>query len=217
MFATEIDGAYVMNSCGACLGVLLLTLLGGCQQERNDPPMPLPAVDLSFELVDESGDAVTADDYSGTLRLVFFGYTSCPDICPLTLQNIAIALDSLKSLARQVTVLFISVDPKRDTPERLARYTDAFHSSIVGLTGTHEQITAVTNGFRTTFGYSLYDVDGQTRPLERDEYNLLAPTAAYTPYHGSQVYVIGHNDELLDIIGYGSKPKQIEVILRKHL
>lgn len=206
-----------MNYSVVVFVVMALYLFGGCQQEPDHSPAGEPDIDVSFELVDESGNAVTADDYSGTLRLVFFGYTSCPDICPLTLQNIGVALNALNSLAEQVTVLFISIDPKRDTPKRLAQYTDAFHMSIVGLTGTHEQITAVTKGFRTTFGYSFSDKEGQDRPLDRDEYNALAATASYIPYHSSQVYVIGRNDELVDIIGYGSKPSQIEEILRKHL
>jgi len=206
-----------MNYSVVVFVVMALYLFGGCQQETDHSPAAEPDIDVSFELVDESANDVTADDFSGTLRLVFFGYTSCPDICPVTLQNIGMALNSLNSLAAQVTVLFISIDPKRDTPERLAQYTDAFHASIVGLTGTHEQITAVTTGFRTTFGYSLRAENGQDRPLNRDEYNALAPTDAYVPYHSSQVYVIGRDDEIADIIGYGSKPSQIEETIRKYL
>jgi len=206
-----------MNHSVTILVAIAWCMLGGCQQATDQTPPPLLDIDVSFELVDESANAVTADDYSGKLRLVFFGYTSCPDICPITLQNIGMALSALDSLAEQVTVLFISVDPKRDTPERLAQYTDAFHASIVGLTGTHEQITAVTTGFRTTFGYSLSAENGQDRPLDRDEYNALTPTDAYVPYHSSQVYVIGRDDGIVDIIGYGSKPSQIEDTIRKHL
>jgi protein SCO1/2 len=160
---------------------------------------------------------VTSDMYEGRLRLVFFGFASCPDICPITLQNIGMALNSLGALAEQVTVLFISVDPKRDTPEVLKDYTDAFHPSIIGLTGTYDQLLATTSGFRTTFGYNLTSDDGQERPISGEEYEALPPTASYFPYHSSQVYVIGANDELLDIIGYGSKPALIEEKLRSHI
>ncbi|MFQ5983160.1 MAG: SCO family protein [Woeseiaceae bacterium] len=185
----------------------------GCEKA----PVPAPEIDVSFELIDESGNTVTSDRYSGRLRLVFFGFASCPDICPITLHNIGKALNSLGPLSDQVTVLFISVDPKRDTPDKLRQYTDAFHPAIIGLTGSYDQILAVTSGFRTTFGYNAVTDNGQERPLGREEYELLSPAAAYVPYHSSQVYLIGANDELLDIIGYGSQPPQIEAILRKHI
>lgn len=206
-----------MNRFLALLVATVLVIVAACQEAPLPAPEHAADIDSSFELVDESGNDVLSEMYSGTLRLVFFGYTSCPDICPITLQNIGMALNSMGSLAEHVTVLFISVDPKRDTPERLLRYTDAFHPSIIGLTGSYRQIAAVTEGFRTTFGYNLTGEGGQERPLGEDEYARLATTASYTPYHSSQVYVIGKNNELLDIIGYGSMPQQIEATLRVHL
>lgn len=202
------------------LAIFLLAMtLGGisaCQKTPEQVWVSAPELDISFELTDESGNVVTSDSYGGRLRLVFFGFASCPDICPITLQNIGIALDSLGPLAEQITVLFISVDPKKDTPDVLKAYTEAFHPSIVGLTGTYEQLSTVTSGFRTTFGYTLSSDDGQNRPLSREEYELLLPEASYFPYHSSKVYLIGTNDELLDIIGYGSKPALIEEKLREY-
>jgi protein SCO1/2 len=204
-----------------CRKLLILAVaigcLLGCQKEPEQVWVSAPELDISFELTDENGDIVTADNYSGKLRLVFFGFASCPDICPITLQNIGIALKSIGVEAEQMTVLFISVDPKRDTPEVLKQYTDAFHPSIIGLTGTYEQLLAVTSGFRTTFGYNLSDENGQERPLGKDEYEALPDTANYFPYHSSQVYLIGPKNELLDIIGYGSKPPEIEKKLRSHI
>jgi cytochrome oxidase Cu insertion factor (SCO1/SenC/PrrC family) len=196
---------------------LVLSLIASTACQQTPAPESVANIDTSFELVDEAGKAVTSDQYSGRLRLVFFGFTSCPDICPITLQNISMALNSMGALAEQVTVLFISVDPKRDTPQRLRQYTEAFHPSIIGLTGTYEQILAVTTGMRTTFGYNLSGDDGQERALNQVDYEALPLTASYSPYHSSQVYVIGANDNLLDIIGYGSTPSQIEKNLRKYL
>ena len=187
-------------------------LMTGCEPVSEQAPV----IDIAFELTDENGDDVTSADYGGRLRLVFFGFTSCPDICPITLQNVGVALDTLGPLAERVTVLFISIDPIRDTPERLAVYTDAIHPRIIGLTGTYDQVTTVTSGFRTAFGYSAV-VDGQERPLSRAEYEALEPEAAYTPFHSSRVYVIGERDELLDMIGYGSKPSFIAEKLREFL
>ena len=192
---------------------VMLPAVMGCQQ-RSSPTME---IDASFELLDESGNSVSSDEYSDRLRLVFFGFASCPDICPVTLQNIGIALDSLGPLAEQVTVLFISVDPKRDTPEVLTQYTNAFHPAIIGLTGTYDQLSAVTSGFRTTFGHSMVSDDGQERPLSREEYEELSPSDSYFPYHSSRVYLIGTSDELLDLVGYGSTPSQIEDKLRSFI
>jgi protein SCO1/2 len=195
---------------------LLLALLAACEQ-APEAPGPTASLDLSFELIDENGKPVTDADFTGKLRLVFFGYASCPDICPITLANISAALESLDDQAGNVSVLFISIDPKRDTPERLQSYTGAFHPSIVGLTGNYVQLEAVTAGFRTTFGFTVRDGTGAEQPLNRIEYETIPEFADYTPFHSSQVYVIGTDDELLDIIGYGSKPEQIEETLRSHL
>jgi len=194
----------------------LLTSLSGCNP-APDTPGSEPDLDLSFTLIDESGRSVTDADFAGKLRLVFFGYTSCPDICPITLTNVATALESIDEQAQDVVVLFISVDPKRDTPERLQAYTGAFHPSVVGLTGSYVQIEDVTAGFRTTFGFTVRDGTGAEQPLNRIQYETIPDFSDYTPFHSSQVYVIGHDDELLDIIGYGSKPAKIEEILRSHL
>jgi len=192
-----------------------LIVLGGCEHEAAPPPVA--DFDPSFRLVDVNGRAVTDEDFDSQLRLVFFGYTSCPDICPITLTNISAALESLGEQAKDVAVLFISIDPKRDTPERLRAYTGAFHPSITGLTGNWVQIQAVTAGFRTTFGFTVRDGTGAEQPLNRIEYETIPAFADYTPFHSSQVYVIGPDDQLLDIIGYGSKPDKIEDTLRRHL
>lgn len=195
---------------------LLLAFLGACEQAPQAPEST-PDLDLSFKLIDETGQSVTDKDFTGKLRLVFFGYTSCPDICPITLTNISAALNSLGTQADDVSVLFISIDPKRDTPDRLQAYTGAFHPSIIGLTGNYVQLEAVTAGFRTTFGFTVRDGTGAEQPLNRVQYETVPEFSDYTPFHSSQVYVIGDNDELLDIIGYGSKPAEIERTLRKFL
>ncbi len=171
---------------------------------------------LALEMLDENGQITTLEDYADYTRLVFFGFTSCRHICPMTLSNVGNALNSLGPLADQVRVIFISVDPKRDTPEVLANYTDNFHSSIVGFTGTYDQISAMTAGLRTTFSYSM-EIDGKVRPLTREEYQELEPTASYVPVHSSQIYLLNKNGEVADIIGYGSTAADMEATLRAHL
>jgi protein SCO1/2 len=197
--------------------LVMLAFLSACQPAPEPPDTPAPAVDLKFELVDESGLPVSEADFDGQLRLVFFGFTSCPDICPITLQNVSAALRTMGDAASDIAVLFVSIDPHRDTPERLALYTDAFHPAVVGLTGSREQLTALASLFRTTFGYTVTNEQGQQRPLGQTEYEALPKDAQYVPYHSSQLYVVGWDGRLLDIIGYGSPPSQIETVLRSHL
>lgn len=104
-----------------------------------------------FTLTDEDGKQVTDKDFRGRYTLVFFGFTSCPDICPASLQLIAAVLDNLGTKADRITPIFISVDPERDTPEKLGEYVKNFDPRIVGLTGTPEQVAAVAKAYKVYF------------------------------------------------------------------
>lgn len=104
-----------------------------------------------FELVDETGRTVTDQTFRGKWMLMFFGFTYCPDVCPTTLNDIAVALDRLGDEASGIQPLFITVDPERDTPEVIADYTAAFDDRILGLTGTAEQIEAAAKVYRVYF------------------------------------------------------------------
>ncbi len=100
-----------------------------------------------FMLTAPDGTTVTDQTYRGKWLLVFFGYTSCPSICPTTLNEIATALEKLGPDAEKLEPLFITVDPERDTPEIMKRYTAAFDARIVGLTGSRRQIAAVAEDY----------------------------------------------------------------------
>ena len=104
-----------------------------------------------FELIDEKEHTVADTDYRGRWMLVFFGYTNCPDECPLTLQKMATTLEALGPLAERIAPLFITVDPARDTPERLTNYLENFDTRITGLTGSNEQIAAVAKAYRVYY------------------------------------------------------------------
>lgn len=117
--------------------------------------------DLEFELISETSEAVTATDWSGTPALVFFGYTHCPDVCPGTMQSLAQAIEDLPEAKRDdLAVLFVSVDPERDTPEQLDAYTAFYGPQFVGLTGTEPQLRDLAKRYRTTFGYDEPDENG---------------------------------------------------------
>jgi len=104
-----------------------------------------------FELVSETGETVTDEDVIDKPALIYFGYTFCPDVCPLDTARNAEAVDLLESRGHMVKPVFISVDPARDTPEVLAEFTDYLHPRMVGLTGSEEQVRAASNAYRTYY------------------------------------------------------------------
>lgn len=107
------------------------------------------AIGGPFTLTDQDGKTVSDTDYRGRYMLVYFGYTFCPDVCPLGLQTIAQALDALPpAQAAKVVPLFITVDPARDTPAVLRDYVQSFHPRLVGLTGDEAAIRQVIGEYR---------------------------------------------------------------------
>lgn len=102
----------------------------------------------AFNLVDHNGENVTQDTYGDQFRLLFFGFSFCPAVCPTELQKVAAIMDELGEAAEKITPIFISVDPERDTPDVLKSYVAQFHPKMVGLTGSQEQIDTVKNAFR---------------------------------------------------------------------
>ena len=136
---------------------------------------PEPSFDFTLTGID--GD-VSLSDFRGKMVLIYFGYTFCPDICPATLANVGQALRDLGSKADDVQVLMVSLDPERDTPEKLAKYVAQFHPSFLGITGSQEELDKVaslygifyqkTEGSNAT-GY-LIDHTATLLVLDRDGY-----------------------------------------------
>lgn len=104
-----------------------------------------------FSLTDASGKRVTDKDFAGRPMLVFFGFTSCPDVCPGGLQVIAGALDKLGSKADKLVPLFITLDAERDTPAKTGAYAQSFSPKLIGLSGTPEEVTAAAKAYRVYF------------------------------------------------------------------
>lgn len=143
------------------IGVLLI--LQGCAQEESWHGKDISGLmpDLEFQLTGTSGEPVTAADSSGQIRLLFFGFTACPDVCPATLSGLRKAISQMPSdLQDRVTTLFVSVDPQRDTPERIASYVNFFGDRIVGMTGQEPALRELAKRYRTTFGYDDPDAEG---------------------------------------------------------
>lgn len=138
-----------------CFAALLA--LAAC---GNDPPV-FKSTDITgssiggnFTLADPSGKARSLDEFRGKVVVLFFGYTQCPDVCPTTLADAAAALKELGPQAGEVQVLFITVDPERDTPELLANYVPAFHPTFLGLRGNEEELQRVAKQFKVIYARS---------------------------------------------------------------
>jgi protein SCO1 len=116
--------------------------------------------DLELALTDGQGRAVTAASFRGKPCLLYFGFTHCEGICPTTLHTLAAAVRELGPEADRVHVLFVSVDPKRDTPAVLARYEARFGPQVVGLTGEMQELKTLARRYRVAFGYGAPDADG---------------------------------------------------------
>lgn len=156
-----------MKLCRSFLPALLLIaglLLAGCQ---HDEPLPLRLTnisghmpDLDFKLTDDHGKPVTGADYRGKVTLLYFGYTHCPDVCPLTLAQLHVVMQRLGPLADGARILFVSVDPARDTPAIMHAYVNAFDPRAVGLTGEARAIEALSKRYRSAFSREPGSADG---------------------------------------------------------
>lgn len=122
------------------------------------------AIGGPFTLVNSKGETVTDKDVITEPSLIYFGYTYCPDVCPMDLMRNAEAVDVLADMGKSVTPVFISVDPERDTPEVVGEFADLIHPKAVGLTGSLEQTDAASKAYRTYYkknetGDDMYLVD----------------------------------------------------------
>jgi len=104
-----------------------------------------------FELVNAQGQTVTDTDVLTMPSVIYFGYTFCPDVCPLDNANNALAVDILEQRGYMVQPVFISIDPRRDTPDQVGAFASAFHDRMIGLTGSEEQVRAASQAYRTFY------------------------------------------------------------------
>ncbi len=191
----------VLQSKSFRVFVLLLALLAGMLVFIATHPGPGNTGDRVLAPVPEGGDFVlqSADgpvslkDFRGKVVLLYFGYTLCPDICPTTLSTVAAALKQLPPAAQdQVRVIFVSVDPKRDTPQRLKQYTQYFHHNMIGVTGEKKVIDDIVRRYGAI--YRIVD-DGSS--------------AGYLVDHSSTLYLIDQNGKLTSLIPHGATADEV--------
>lgn len=140
------------------------------------PPLAGARIGGAFRLTDQDGRTVTDRDFAGRYRIVYFGYTFCPDVCPVDVQNIAAALKLVEAkdadLGRRVVPIFITVDPARDTPAVLKQFVAAFHPRMVGLTGSAPAIAATAKAYGIYYARGKGTADGYMVDHSRQIYLL---------------------------------------------
>ena len=159
-------------------------------------PASASNLEIDFSLTDHHGKTFRLQDQRGKVVLVFFGYTLCPDVCPIELQHMATALKRLGQDSTRVRGLFVTVDPDHDTPEVLAQYVRYFDNALVGLTGTRQQIAEVAKMFRV-----VYQKNSRS-------------SSQYTMDHTANLFVIDQNGKLSTIVPFGFPAAHIENLLR---
>ena len=133
--------------------LLIVTVLGlaACGQQFNTTDVTGAAYGPGLHLHDHNGQMRSLADFKGKAVVIFFGYTNCPDVCPTSLAMLMQVMQQLGPDASRVQVLFVTVDPGRDTPERLKQYVGAFNPAFLGLTGSEAEIATVAHEFKVIY------------------------------------------------------------------
>ncbi len=161
----------------------------------------LPQLGGDFQLVDQFGQRRANTDFTGKYMMVYFGYSFCPDVCPMGLQHITKALELLGTDIDQVIPLFITVDPERDTQESLKTYAQNWHSSLIFLTGTREQINPVLKA------YKVYAVKAKPDGTMAD----------YLVDHSALIYLMDRQGKLVAFFPHTTEPETIAQKIRQLL
>jgi protein SCO1/2 len=172
----------------------------GLDERRAEPGEPDRSFGRDFALTDHNGKARTMADFKGKVVLIFFGYIHCPDVCPTTMAEMAGVMSALGPQADQVQVLFVTVDPARDTPALLSQYVPAFDKRFLGLYGDAAATAKVAKDFKIQYGKS----EGTT-------------PENYTVDHSSASYVFDRQGRIRLLVRHGSGPEPIVQDLKQLL
>lgn len=181
-----------------CWMMLLCLMAAGCSrpQAPSAPPfvgteIGVEAISAEFRLTDHLGRVRSMQDFRGKIVALFFGYTHCPDVCPTTMSDLAQALKLLGDRRSQVQVLFVTLDPERDTQQVLAKYVPSFDPTFIGLYGDAAALNEVEKNFK---------VYARKQP---------AGKSGYSVDHSAGIYVFGRNGAPRLYLNYGQKPVDI--------
>ena len=188
------------------LSAALSVALSACSgtAPRQEPPLEGARIGGAFTLTDQDGQTVKDTDFAGKHRIVYFGYSFCPDVCPIDLQKIAAGFALFEKQqperAAKIQPIFITIDPARDTPAVLKQYVGAFHPRLIGLTGTPEQIKSVADAYLV-----MYQAQ---KPVGAD-------AKSYLVDHSRQAYLMGTKGEPIALLPYDGTPEQIAAEIDK--
>ena len=173
---------------GGCLIIFLFIMLPvflSMQDKKDKSIASFKGSD--FSLKDMNNNTITQESFDGPLTAIFFGFTNCPDVCPMTLNKMDIVLDKLKNKKRNIKFFFISVDPERDTPKVVKNYLNNFDNNFVGITGEPEKIFLL---------YQSWGVMSKKIFLENGEYNIDHSSPVILLKDGKYIAMISHRDNI---------------------
>jgi len=170
-------------------GVLLFPKTDTFRGTLYDPALPAPEIVLGRD----NGSSFRLSEQQGNVVLLFFGYTSCPDVCPTTLSELRKVKEELGSKAEQVKVVFVTVDPERDTPEQIQKYVSIFNPAFIGLSGSLEELEPVWKD------YGVY----------REVEEVATSAAGYLVNHTARVYLIDQDGNLRLSYSFGTPTDDI--------
>lgn len=176
--------------------LLIALVLAACGAPAAKPPLDGARIGGPFALIDQNGAAVTDRTYAGQYRLMYFGYTFCPDVCPTDVGNLARGMAAFATAnpaaAAKLRFIFVSVDPARDTPNQLKTWTAAFDPKMVGLTGSEAAIEAVTRAYGVSFSI----------PPNQ-------PKDGYIVDHSRVAYLMSPDNKPIALISHDGTPAEI--------
>jgi len=180
------------------LGLITMVVVGGRQQaaQTTDVATGQPLVGGDFTLTDQNGKTVDQTILNGKWTLVFFGFTYCPDYCPTTLGVLNAVQERMGDKAMDLQIVFISIDPERDTPQMLKDYlsSDGFPDGVIGLTGTPEQVAQAAKAYRAF-------------------YQKVGEGEGYTMNHGLTVYLMGPDGKFRSAVAHDLGPSRTATLI----
>lgn len=180
------------------LGLITMVVVGGRQQaaQTTDVATGQPLVGGDFTLTDQNGKTVDQTILNGKWTLVFFGFTYCPDYCPTTLGVLNAVQEKMGVKAKDLQIVFISIDPERDTPQMLKDYlsSDGFPDGVIGLTGTPEQVAQAAKAYRAF-------------------YQKVGEGEGYTMNHGLTVYLMGPDGQFRSAVAHDLGPSRTATLI----
>ena len=185
----------------AIIAVVTIGVAGGREPKSNAIQVSetgQPLIGGPFQLVDQNGRAVDQTILNGKWSLVFFGFTYCPDYCPTTLAVLKAVQDQLGEQAKDVQIIFVSVDPERDTPQALKDYlsSDGFPQGVIGLTGTPQQVRAAADAYRAS-------------------YSKVGEGEGYTMQHSLTIYLMGPDGRFRSALAHDLGPERSAEVIRR--